>query len=89
MSILSHSKSDLYSVYFFGFLNLLGRFLQILRASLNHLDWLGNQIRRFTEVNLLEQQFGSSAPFVSVLSHSESVFYLICFFGFLNLCGRF
>ena len=53
------------------------------------MNWLGNQISRFTEFSLLEQQFGSLAPFVSVLSHSELVFYLICFFGLLTLRGRF
>ena len=30
-------------------------------------------------------QFGSSAPFVSVLSHSESDLYYVCFFGLLTL----
>ena len=44
------------------------------------MNWLGNQISRFTEFSLLEQQFRSSAPFVSVLSHLELVFYLIYFF---------
>ena len=44
------------------------------------MNWLRNQISWFTEFNLLEQQFGSLAPFMSVLSHSELVFYLICFF---------
>ena len=53
------------------------------------MNWLGNQISRFIEFSLLEQQFGSLALFVSVLKHSELVFYLICFFGFLTLRGRF
>ena len=44
-----------------------------------------NHINRFTEFSLLEQQFGFLAPFLSVLSHSELVFYLICFVGFLTL----
>ena len=44
------------------------------------MNWLGNQINRFTEFSLLEQQFGSLVPFVSVLSHSESVFYSVYFF---------
>ena len=46
---------------------------------------LGNQISRFTEFSLLEQQFGSLAPFVLVLSHSESDLYSVCVFGFLTL----
>ena len=50
----SHSESDLYSVCFFGFLTLLVRFLKNFRASLNRMEWLGNQISRFTEFNLLE-----------------------------------
>ena len=37
------------------------------------MDWLGNQIIRFTEFSLLKQQFGSLASFVSVFSHSELV----------------
>ena len=53
------------------------------------MNWLGNQISRFTEFSLLEQQFGSFSSFVSVLNHSELVFYLICFFGSLTLRGRF
>ena len=32
---------------FFRFLNLLGRSWKILRASINEMDWLGNQISRF------------------------------------------
>ena len=48
------------------------------------MNWLGNQISRFTEFSLLKQQFGSLAPFVSVLSHSELVFYLVCFFLILE-----
>ena len=44
------------------------------------MNWLGNQINRFTEFSLLKQQFGSLVSFVSVLSHSELVFYLVCFF---------
>ena len=59
--------------------------MKIFRASLNRLNWLINQISRFTEFSLLKQQFGSLAPFVSVLSHSELVFYLVCFFGFMTL----
>ena len=57
----------------------------MLRASLNRLNWLGNQINWFTEFSLLEQQFGSLALFVSVLSHSELDLCSICFFGFLTL----
>ena len=58
--------------------------MKIFRSSLNRLNWLGNQISRFTEFSLLKQQFGSLALFVSVLSHSELVFYLVCFFGFIT-----
>ena len=49
------------------------------------MDRLGNQISRFTEFSLLEHQFGSLIPFVSVLSHSELDLYFVCFFGFLTL----
>ena len=71
---------------FFWILDSFRKVLKkILRASLNRMNWLGNKISRFTEFSLLEQQFGSLAPFVSVLSHSDLVFYSICFFGFLNL----
>ena len=45
---------------------------------------LGNQISRFIEFSLWKQQFGSLAPFVSVLSHSELVFYLIFLFWILD-----
>ena len=48
------------------------------------MNWLGNQISRFTEFSLLKQQLGSSALFVPVLSHSELVFYLVCFFCFYD-----
>ena len=48
------------------------------------MNWLGNQIIRFTEFSLLEQQFGTLAPIVSVLSHSKLVFYLIYFFWILD-----
>ena len=37
------------------------------------------------EFSLLEQQFGSLEPFVSVLSHSELDLYSVYFFGFLTL----
>ena len=53
------------------------------------MNWLVNQISRFTEFSLLEQLFGSLAPFVSVLSHSESDLYSVCFVGFLTLLERF
>ena len=45
------------------------------------MNWLGNQINRFTEFSLLKQR---SAPFVLVLSHSKLVFYLVCFFVFFD-----
>ena len=57
----------------------------MLRASLNRMDWLGNQINRFTEFGLLEQLFGSLASFVLILSHSESDLYSVCFVGFITL----
>ena len=44
------------------------------------MNWLGNQISRFTEFSLLKQQFESLALFVLVLSHSELVFYFFLFF---------
>ena len=49
------------------------------------MNWLGNQISRFTEFSLLGQQFGSLVLFVSVLSHSELDLYLVCFVGFMTL----
>ena len=51
------------------------------------MNWLENQISQFTEFSLMKQQFGSLAPFVLVLSHSELVLYLICFFWILD-CYR-
>ena len=48
------------------------------------MNWLGNQIIRFIEFSLLEQQFGTLAPIVSVLSHLKLVFYLIYFFWILD-----
>ena len=49
------------------------------------MNWLGNQISRFTEFSLLEQQFGSLEPFMSVPSHSESDLYSVCLVRFLAL----
>ena len=48
------------------------------------MDWLGNQISRFTEFSLMKQQFGSLALFVSVISHSELVLYLVSFVEFIT-----
>ena len=79
VSVLSHSELVFYLI-FFWIPESLRKVLKILRASLNRLNWLGNQIIRFIEFSLLEHQFGSLPSFVSVLSHSELVFYLICFF---------
>ena len=39
--VLGYSESELNSVGLVGFLSLLGRFLNFLRVSINHLDWLG------------------------------------------------
>ena len=39
--VLGYSESDLNSVGLVGFLSLLGRFLNFLRVSINHLDRLG------------------------------------------------
>ena len=50
------------------------------------MNFLGNQINWFTEFSLLEQQFGSLAPFVSVLSHSVSELYTVCLFFVSLLC---
>ena len=52
------------------------------------MNWLGNQINRFTEFSLLKQQFGSLASFVLVLSHSKLVFYLVCFFCFFDFLRK-
>ena len=41
MLVLGYSESELNSVCLFGFLSLLGRFLNFLRVSINHLDRLG------------------------------------------------
>ena len=39
--VLGYSESELNSVCLVGFLSILGRFLNFLRVSINHLDWLG------------------------------------------------
>ena len=49
------------------------------------MDWLGNQINRFTEFSLLEWQFGLFASFVLVLGHSESELYPVYLFEFPTL----
>ena len=41
MLVLGYSESALNSVCLVGFLSLLGRFLNFLRVSINHLDRLG------------------------------------------------
>ena len=41
------SELESITVCFVKFLTLLGRFWKILRASLNDMDWLENQINRF------------------------------------------
>ena len=51
------------------------------------MNWLGNQISRFTEFSLLEKLFGSLVPFLSVLSHPELDLCSVCFFGFLTFLG--
>ena len=48
------------------------------------MNWLGNQFSRFTEFSLLEQQFRSLVPFVSILSHLELDLYSVCFFWIPN-----
>ena len=65
--------------------NSLRKVLTNFESLSQSAELLGNQISRFTEFSLLEQQFGSLAPFVSVLSHSESDLYSVYFFGFLTL----
>ena len=64
--VLTHPSCESITVYLFRFLTLLGRFLQILRASRNGMDWLGNQISRFIRLGLQEWQFGL---FWLVLTH--------------------
>ena len=49
-SYLPCPNSESITVCFFRFLSLLGRFWKFLRASLNDLDWLGNQIIRFYQI---------------------------------------
>ena len=41
MLVLGYSESELNSVCLVRFLSLLGRFLNFLRVSINHLDRLG------------------------------------------------
>ena len=41
MLVLGYSESELNSVCLVGFLSLLGRFLNFLRVSINHLDRFG------------------------------------------------
>ena len=41
MLVLGYSESEFNSVCLFGFMSLLGRFLNFLRVSINHLDRLG------------------------------------------------
>ena len=43
MLVLGYLESELNSVCLVGFQSLLGRFLNFLRVSINHLDWLGKQ----------------------------------------------
>ena len=87
--VLSHSESDLYSIFFFFW---IPDSLRKVLKNFESLSQLAELVRKpdqpVTEFNLLKQQFGSLVPFVSVLNHSELVFYLICFFGFLTLRGR-
>ena len=78
-------RSRICTRLFFWIPESLRKVLKILRASLNWLDWLGNQISWFTEFSLLEQQFGSLSPFVLVLSSLELDLYSVCFFRFLTL----
>ena len=69
---------------FFWIPNSLRKVMKFLRASFNWMNWLGNQISRFSEFSLLEQHFGSLASFVSVLSHSELDLYSVYFFWILD-----
>ena len=41
MLVLGYSESESITVCLVGFLSLLGRFLNFLRVSIKHLDWLG------------------------------------------------
>ena len=43
MLVLGYSESELNSVCLVGFLSVLGRFLNFLRVSINHMDQLGKQ----------------------------------------------
>ena len=85
MLVLGYSESELNSVCLVGFLSLLGRFLNFLRVSINHLDWLGKQTSRFIWFSLLERQFRWFDLFVLVLGYSESELNSVCLVGFLTL----
>ena len=46
------------------------------------MNWLGNQISQFIGFSFQEWNFGYFVLFVSVLSHSVSELYTVCFFWF-------
>ena len=55
------------------------------------MNWLGNRVSQFIGFSFLEWKFGYFVLFVSVLSHSVSELYTVCFFFFLVslLCKEF
>ena len=48
------------------------------------MNQLENWINRFIKLCFQEQQLRHSASFVSILSHSESELYSVCFFWITN-----
>ena len=89
MLVLCYSESELNYVCLVGFLSLLGRFWNVLRVSINHLDRLGKQNQPVHLFSLLERQFGWFDLFVLVLGYSELELNSVCLVGFLSLLGRF
>ena len=86
MSVLSHSESELYSVFFF-FLNsnFVRKILKNFENCSQSVDQLANRIIWFNKFYFPEQQLGHSASFVSVLTRSELELYTHCFVGFLTM----
>ena len=72
MLVLGYSESELNSVSLVGFLSLLGRFWNILRVSLNYIEWLEDKISRFFQI-----RFSGKAVCVVLLvlvgSHSSEL----------------
>ena len=89
MSVLSHLELDLYSICFFWIPDSLIKVLKKFESLSQPVELVKKPDQRFIRFSLLEQQFGYFVLFVLVLSHSKLDWYLVCFFGFLTLNGRF